>query len=111
MLMMKTFLDNDSGYFIEIARDGAQALRLLEKRKYDLILLKTKLPDMNGYDILNHIRNNVTTSISSLPVLVISGSNMRDEQEDILNAGATAFLSKPYTKKELFSKIDNFFKL
>lgn len=111
MLMMKTFLDNDNGYFIEIARDGMQALQLLEKRKYDLILLKTNLPEMDGYQILGHIRNNAEAAISTLPILVVSGSSLKKEQEAILNAGASEFLSKPYTKKELFSKIDKVLKL
>lgn len=110
MLMMKTFLNNDNGYFIEIARDGVQALQLLEKKKYDLVLLKMKLPDMDGYQILDHIRGNTEASISKLPILVVSGSSMKDEQEAIVDAGASEFLPKPYTKKELFSKIDTVLK-
>ncbi len=110
MLMMKTFLDNDSGYFIEIARDGMQTLQLLEKRKYDLVLLKMQLPDMDGYQVLSHIRNNAEVSISTVPILVVSGSSLRKEQEAIFDAGASEFLAKPYTKKELFSKINKVLK-
>lgn len=105
MLLMKTFLDNDSGYFIEIARDGAQAKDLLEKRKYTLVLLKMQLPDMNGNEIIGHIRNSQDNDVQKLPILVVSGSSLKKEQEEVLRAGATDFLSKPYTKKELFSKI------
>jgi signal transduction histidine kinase/CheY-like chemotaxis protein len=105
MLLMKTFLDNDSGYFIEIARDGAMAKNLLVKRKYTLVLLKMQLPDMDCFEIISHIRNNQDTELQKTPILVVSGSNMKEEQEKVLVAGATEFLSKPYTKKELFSKI------
>ncbi|RMA66182.1 ATP-binding response regulator [Ulvibacter antarcticus] len=110
MLMMKTFLSNDDGYLIEIARDGAQAIDFIENRKYNLVLLKMDLPDMNGYEILRHLRNNSNNNLQTLPVLVVSGSNMKDEQDAVIAAGASQFLSKPYTKKELFAKIDNVLK-
>lgn len=106
MLMMKTFLDNDDGYLIELARDGSHAMELLDKRKYHMIMTKTNLPDMKGHELIGNIRNHNNKQVQKLPILVVSGSTMTDEKESILSSGASAFLSKPYTKKELFSKID-----
>jgi signal transduction histidine kinase len=105
MLLMKTFLDNDSGYFIEIARDGTQAIELLDQRRYTLVLLKMQLPDMTGYDIIHHIRSSKDKQLRKTPILVVSGGSMIEEQDNVREAGATEFLAKPYTKKELFSKI------
>ena len=107
MLMMKTFLNNDDGYLIDMAINGDQAIKMLDKRNYKLLLLKMHLPDMDGFEILDYIRSHPNKQISELPVLVISGSTMKMEQEETINAGASAFLAKPYTKKELFSKIDS----
>ena len=107
MLMMKTFLNNDDGYLIDMAINGDQAIKMLDKRNYKLLLLKMNLPDMDGFEILDYIRSHPNKQISELPVLVISGSTMKIEQEETINAGASAFLAKPYTKKELFSKIDS----
>ncbi len=111
MLMMKTFINNDSGYLIDIAKNGTQAIKMLEKRNYKLVLLKMKFPDMDGFEIIDHIRTNPNKQISELGILMISGSSMREEQEEVINAGASAFLAKPYTKKELFSKIDSLISL
>jgi signal transduction histidine kinase/CheY-like chemotaxis protein len=110
MLLMKTFLDNEKGFFIEIARDGKHALSLLENRKYDLILLKMKLPDFNGVKILEFVKNSTNPKLKKTPVLVASGGTMKNEQEKIIKSGADGFLPKPYTKKELFSKIESLLK-
>ncbi|GHC43183.1 ATP-binding response regulator [Ulvibacter litoralis] len=107
MLIMKTFLDNDDGFLIDIAKDGAQALEILEKRKYNLVLLKSMLPDMTGNDLILKIRTNANKALNEIPILVVSGSSMKEEQENTLKAGASSFLSKPYTKKELFSRVDS----
>jgi CheY-like chemotaxis protein len=105
MLIMKTFLNNDNGYLIDIAKNGAQATEMLEKRDYKLVLLKMHLPDMAGDEMINQIRTNPNKQISELRILMVSGSSMKKEQEEVISAGASAFLAKPYTKKELFSKI------
>lgn len=107
MLMMKTFLDNDYGYILDIAKDGTQALEILEKSKYNLVILKSVLPDMTGNEIITKIRTHTNKTITEIPILVVSGNAMKEEQENTLNAGASSFLSKPYTKKELFSRIDS----
>lgn len=107
MLMMKTFLDNNDGLLIDIAKDGTQALEILEKRTYSLILVKSSLPDMTGNDLIQRIRTNANKSLTEIPILVVSGSSMKEEQENTLKVGASSFLSKPYTKKELFSRIDS----
>ena len=107
MLMIKAFLNNINGYLIDIAKNGAQAIEMLEKRNYKLVLLKMHLPDMDGFEMIDYIKTNPKKQISELGVLMISGSSMREEQEEVINAGASAFLAKPYTKKELFSIIDS----
>lgn len=110
MLLMKTFLDNDQGYYIEIARDGQHALDFLEKRKYDLFLLKMKLPDIDGLKMISLIRSNPNPKINSIPILVVTGSTMKSEEKAILSGGASAFLAKPYTQNELFKNIDQLLK-
>tara|TARA_R110002124_G_scaffold17532_3_gene73195 strand:+ start:43813 stop:45333 length:1521 start_codon:yes stop_codon:yes gene_type:complete len=110
MLYMKTFLDNDEGYYIEFARDGRHAIDLIDRRSYDLILLKMKLPDLNGFKLMEYIRSNSNTAIGEIPILVVTGSTMKEEETAILDAGASAFLAKPYTQAELYKKIDQLLK-
>lgn len=106
MLLMKTFLNNDKGYVIEIASNGIQAFELLESRKYDLIISKKTLSDEDGIVFIEKLQEHSSEAIASIPILVASGSTMILEQQEFLSAGAAHFLPKPYTKKELFKCIE-----
>jgi signal transduction histidine kinase/ActR/RegA family two-component response regulator len=106
MLLMKTFLNNEKGYVIEIANNAAHAFQLLESRSYDLTIVKRKLPDMDGIDFVQKMDSHEVDAIASIPILVASGSTMISEQQEFMDAGAQIFLPKPYTKKELFKSIE-----
>ncbi|MEL6812844.1 MAG: ATP-binding protein [Bacteroidota bacterium] len=106
MLFMKTFLNNEKGYVIEIANDASHALEMMEKRKYNLLIVKRELPDMEGKELIRRMADHELEKIAQIPVLMASGSTMITEQQEFLDAGAAAFLAKPYTKKELFKVIE-----
>lgn len=106
MLLMKQFLDADSGYYLEIASTCEQAKKLLDTKKYDAILLKTKLEDCDGLQLTSYIKNNKENNIASTPIIVASGKAMIAEQEATIEAGASAFLKKPYTQKQLFKMLE-----
>jgi signal transduction histidine kinase len=106
MLLMKTFLNNDKGYVIEIASNVTQAIDLLENRKYDLILSKKAVADEDGIEFIRKIQEHSLETIASIPILVASGSTMVLQKQEFLDAGAAHFLPKPYTKKELFQCIE-----
>ena len=106
MLMMKTFLNNEKGYVIEMAITGQHALELMENNRYNLVMFKSVLPDIDGIDFIKQIRNHERDGIANLPILIASGNTLKEEQEAVLSAGASAFLSKPYTKNELFKSIE-----
>lgn len=110
MLFMKLFLNNDKAYQIEIAKTPEQSLELLEQKKYDLIIMKMVFPSKNGLQVLKEITTHSSEKINSIPVLMVSGNAVLSEQEKILSAGARDFLAKPFTKKELFSKIGEILK-
>ena len=106
MLFMKTFLNNDKGYVIEIASNSAQAMKLLENRNYDLVITKNALPEEDGVVFIKKLQQHSLEKINDMPILVASGSTMILEQQEFLSAGASHFLPKPYTKKELFKCIE-----
>ena len=106
MLFMKTFINNEKGYQLEMAQNGDHAFELLNKKKYDAIILKRTLTDMDSLAFIKKLRSLSNEVISTMPVLMASGSTMLDEQEQFLSAGATAFLPKPYTKRELFKILE-----
>ncbi len=106
MLFMKTFLNNEKGYVIEIAMSAEHAMELLENNNYSMVMFKTSLPDICGEELIAKLKNHKTNTIANLPILIASGNTLRQEQQAVMQAGASAFLAKPYTKKELFKIIE-----
>ncbi len=88
-------------YVIDIANNGVRGLELALNEQYDLILLDLLLPDMEGIQILNELREaNVKT-----PILVLSARNETEFKVEALNAGADDFLCKPFSFEELTARI------
>ncbi len=106
MLLMKTFLNNEKGYVIEIANNGSHAMELMGSRKYDLVLIKNKFPDTTGVELIARIKGHEKEEVANLPILMATGSTMPAEKEEFIVAGASMVLPKPYTKKELFKSIE-----
>jgi len=83
-----------AGYAVEAAGTGGEALQILGGRPPDLLLLDIGLPDMDGWDILRHVRD--TDRTRDLPILVLTGlGNTSTEQAMAL--GANEFLTKPFS--------------
>ncbi|MDC8006010.1 hybrid sensor histidine kinase/response regulator [Aureisphaera galaxeae] len=106
MLFMKTFLNNEKGYVIEMANNAEHMFSILAKKKYDLIILKKALPDVKAAELLKVLKGDFENQKRKIPVLMASGSTLINEQQEMLDAGVDAFLAKPYTKKELFKVIE-----
>lgn len=92
------------GYNVETATDGVQALKLLSKNNYDIVLLDIMMPNMNGWQTLNEIRNNKQTQF--LPVIMLTA--VSDEQKIIsgLKTGADDYIVKPFILPNLLARIE-----
>lgn len=84
-------------YDVQVAGDGAEGLRQIEKFKPDLVLLDFNLPDMNGLEVLKTIRG-IDTGIR---VILITGHGNVQLAVDAMKAGAHDYLSKPLVLSEL----------
>ena len=87
------------GHEVVEASDGQAALVALETTSPDLICLDLMLPEVSGYEICERIR--ATPRLSRIPVLVISGRSTPTDRAYALEAGANAYLLKPYHAKQL----------
>ena len=87
------------------AFSGAEAIRLLKEKHFDLALLDMDLPDMSGCDILNFIR----TSQIKTTVIMLTGISMVDTAVQAMKLGAYDFLSKPINHELLIKTIDKAF--
>jgi two-component system KDP operon response regulator KdpE len=90
----------ERGYRLIEAASGRAALDLAASRKPELILLDLGLPDMEGLDVLNRLRQ-----WSSAPVIVLSARGREEEKIAGLDAGADDYLAKPFGVEELLARI------
>jgi len=91
------------GYSTFGARDGEEALSILEQQKMDLVITDIKMPKMNGLSLLESIKAKET----SLPVLLITGYNFNYTMEQALQKGADGFLAKPFRIGKIEEAIEN----
>lgn len=75
------------------ARDGSEAIGLLGRGRFSLVLLDLNLPLIHGIDVLRQIRS--SRDLSTLPVVVFSSSFAATDVEGAINAGASAYVVKP----------------
>ncbi|PRC94151.1 response regulator [Solimicrobium silvestre] len=90
-----------SGYTIEQAFSGEEAMLLLRTQCYDAILLDITLPKINGQTILKNLRS----KNNEVPVLIISASAALGDMVENLNLGADDYLAKPFDIAELEARI------
>lgn len=81
------------GYEVDIADNGKVALDLVGKKKYDLVLLDLVMPVMDGFKVLESVKE----SHPDLPVIVLSNLSQNEDRERIISLGAKKFLDKSNT--------------
>ena len=90
-----------AGYTVYQVRNGKEALRKVQSVRPDLILLDLGLPDMDGKDVIRHLREEQTIS----PIIVISVRHEESEKVSSLDTGAHDYLTKPFTVPELLARM------
>ena len=88
------------GYRVDEAGTGAEALRLWEAHRADLVILDLGLPDADGVDLVRRIRREATT-----PIVIISARGAERDKIAALEAGADDYLTKPFGTEELNARI------
>jgi putative nucleotidyltransferase with HDIG domain len=97
ILQLSSDILTKSEYNVETASDGRQGIKLLETDRFDLILTDIKMPNINGLDVIRHVRINN----KEIPIIVITGHGTLDIAIDSLRLGAQGFILKPFTPAEL----------
>lgn len=88
------------GYDVEVAGDGAEALKLMDVRPPDLVVLDLGLPDIEGADLCRRIRET-----SRAPVIVLSARTGDGDKVLALDLGADDYVTKPFSPEELLARI------
>ena len=90
-----------AGYAIDTAPNGATALELIHATDYDLVILDLMLPDMDGLQVLEKIRNRQVGP----PVLILSAKGALEDRVKGLEQGADDYLVKPFAFVELLARV------
>jgi two-component system KDP operon response regulator KdpE len=100
---MRKLLSNNlkaGGYTVQSAADGSEALKLIDERTFDLLLLDLNMAGPNGFQVLEAVRQD-----AEMPVLIISGRRRESDVVEALNRGADDYLSKPFGIAELLARV------
>lgn len=92
------------GYDVHTATDGVQALKALNVKKFDIILLDVMMPNMNGWDTLKEIRKNIETK--DIPVIMITAVNEEQKMVAGLRNGADDYIIKPFVLPNLLARME-----
>ncbi len=97
------------GINFDFANNGIEALSFLSKNKYQLVLMDLQMPEMNGYEATEEIRNGKTPGIDAqIPIIGLSADAFSETKDRVLEIGMNDFATKPIIQEELYSIISKY---
>jgi putative two-component system response regulator len=97
------------GYQVSVARDGEEGLAKVAETPPDLILLDVIMPKLTGYEVCRQLKSDAHTIL--IPVVMITSLQATEERIKGIDAGADDFLSKPFNRQELMTRVRSLLKL
>ncbi|ADI74040.1 response regulator receiver protein [Methanohalobium evestigatum Z-7303] len=101
--LVELLADYLDGYNTIAAYNGQEAINIIESDNIDVILLDVMMPDINGFEVCTHIKND--DSLNYIPVLMITALSDHDNKIHGLDSGADDFLTKPVDGEELNARV------
>jgi len=89
-----------AGIFVEIARNGKEAVKAVRRSHFDAVLMDIQMPEMDGYEATKIIRED--SRFTSLPIIAMTAHAMKGDEEKCLEAGMDGYISKPINQERLF---------
>ncbi len=99
-LKMTAFLLAEEGYEVATADNGLDALRLVEQQAPDLVILDVMMPGLDGLQVTQRIRRNM-----SVPIIILSAKGETVDRVHGLDVGADDYLAKPFEPAELLARV------
>jgi chemosensory pili system protein ChpA (sensor histidine kinase/response regulator) len=97
-----------SGYDVMVAKDGIDALEVLQDRLPDVILSDVEMPRMDGFELLKNLK--AEPKYRDIPVVMITSRTADRHKQTGMSLGANVYLGKPYKEDELLGHIESFLK-
>ena len=91
---------------LTFAGDGREAIELLEKFKFDVVLMDVQMPIMDGVEAVKEIRKNEAThALNRIPIIALTANVMAHQIDEYFTAGFDDFVSKPINEDDLFEAL------
>jgi DNA-binding NarL/FixJ family response regulator len=104
ILLVKDYLEF-RGYEVQTADNGREALNLLSQNLPDMIICDIMMPEMDGYGLIENVRQDPRTSW--IPVLFLSARGQSQDRIKGLNLGADVYMVKPFEPEELVAQVES----
>lgn len=98
--LFETILKRE-GYSVFTAEDGLRALDILESHHIDLLVVDIMMPNMDGYELANHIR----TFDTNIPILIVTAKHLIEDKKKGFNMGIDDYMTKPIDTEELALRV------
>ena len=94
------------GHFVRLANNGREALSMTQEGIFDLLLLDIHMPELDGFQVVQEIRERERTAGGHMPVVALTARSRKEDRERCLAAGMDDFLTKPIQSADLWRAID-----
>lgn len=105
-IIVTRLLKKNSFNSIIIVENGAEALELVKKQPFDLILMDMQMPIMNGFEATERIRQ--LPQYKNIPIIALTAFAMKGDREKCLEAGASDYIAKPIDSQEFIEKVKHY---
>ncbi|MGB5866672.1 MAG: hybrid sensor histidine kinase/response regulator [Arcobacteraceae bacterium] len=104
-LLIRLTLQNVGEYIFFEAQDGEEGIKLAIKESPHIILIDALMPKIDGFEAIKILRN--TPNTMDIPILMVSSLDSKDQKVQVLQSGMSDFISKPYDKSALITRVNS----
>ncbi len=110
LLLEQTLEDmEDEGIDLMTAGDGASALRIIQEEKPELVFLDVMMPEKNGFDVCNEVKNEL--KIPNINIVLLTAKGQEFDREKGNEVGANLYITKPFNPDEILGIAQKVFKV
>ena len=104
---VRATLEDQWNALVEEATSGFEALRILPREKFDIVVVDINMPNINGLELISFMRRSDTHR--QTPLIIISTEASKRDREKAFSLGANAYLAKPFTAEQLIETLSQFY--
>jgi signal transduction histidine kinase/DNA-binding NarL/FixJ family response regulator len=102
--LVKKILEK-AGCQMDIASNGLEAIHYLQNKVYDVVLMDVQMPEMDGYETTQYIRNEMAAPRCNIPIIAMTAHAFGDDVSRCISAGMNDYISKPFKAETLYLKL------